>query len=188
MPTVQNATAPTRKSATAAPAMGPNMPMASGAVNPLDGAPAQPAAGKSGGFWDDILKSLLGVTSVAGAAAMRSKGGDGGDAPPSNRPQKAQPRAIGEDGKLLDNPYPDGQKRLTYEPKLPDESGKKMPSGAPELDQKGVNKEVTKMMQPEIDAENAQNNSIIEQMRKRAADEAATADLVKKAKRAVGRK
>jgi hypothetical protein len=203
MPTVQAASTPTRKSATAAPApapaMGPNLPMASGVVNPLD-SPTRPTASRESSVWDWLLPVLIGVGGLGAADhyMKRKKPSSPSDAttltpdpvstPPNAAKMKAQPRAIGEDGKLLDNPYPDGQKRLTYEPKLSDESGKKMPSGAPELDKKGVNKEVDKMMKPEIDAENAQNNALMEQIRKRAADEAATADLVKKAKRAVGRK
>jgi len=176
MPTVQNATAPTRKSATAAPAMGPNMPMASGAVNPLD-APAAPGPQQQGGsFWNDILTALLGTTSVAGTAAMRSKGGGGGT-PPNNTPpnagkQKAQPRAIGNDGTAI----PEEGRWDT----------RRGVSDVVDLNEKSLPAPNKKLPAPEDDG-----SAIQEQMRKRAADEAETDKLTKfgkKAQRALGRK
>ena len=164
------------RQAPAAPVAAPNrqanygMQDPPGAVNSLDPqvSNASPDQGKS--YWSDILMSLLGLTSVAGVAAM-------------NRAPKAVPRAVGEGGVLLENPYPNGQKRIGYQDKLTDQSPPKMPSGAPELDQNGLNVERTKMLQPEIDAENqalARSANLQEQMRKRV--------LLKKAQGALGRR
>lgn len=228
MPTVQNASAPTRKSATAAPApqMGPNLPMASGAVNPLD-APTQPPAGKSGSFWDDVLISLLGATSVAGRAAMNRRGGGnggagggGGNAPtPQGTPEATFVGRMGEAARNdpLASGYLQGPNAQLAGPnaqlagpnaqleapnaKLP-APDKRIGSSRPDGNYEGTGKEIEgvnarnqaqktakrDVLQKEIDAENEGASRLQEQMRKRAADEAATADLVKKAKRAVGRK
>jgi len=190
------------RQAPAAPVAAPNrqanygMQDPPGAVNSLDPqvSNASPDQGKS--YWNDILMSLLGLTSVAGVAAM-------------NRAPKAVPRAVGEGGVLLENPYPNGQKRIGYQYKLTDQSPQKllenpypneqkrigyqykltdqsppkMPSGAPELDQNGLNVERTKMLQPEIDAENqtlARSANLREQIRKQV--------LLKKAQGALGRR
>lgn len=81
-----------RQAAKPASPMGPNLPMASGAVNPLDGpASATPPAG--GSIWDWLLPAILGGGAIfAGDRLTRPRG---------EAPTKAQPRAIGEDGKLI---------------------------------------------------------------------------------------
>ena len=220
MPTVQAASAPTRKTATAAPAMGPNMPMATGAVNPLDGPAAAPAAPqRQGSFWDDILISLLGATSAGGAAAMRNRGGAGaGDAAPGGgRAAPGTPEAefVGRMGEAARNdprasgylprqqgalPAPDGQLDAPNA-KLP-APDKRIGSSRPDGNYEGTGKEIEgvnarnqsektarkDVIKKEVDAENESAGRLQEQMKKRAADEAATADLIKKAKRAVGRK
>jgi hypothetical protein len=221
MPTVQAASAPTRRAATAAPQYGPNTPMATGAVNPLDGpATALAAPQRQGSFWDDILISLLGATSAGGAAAMRNRGGAGGAAPsgggggaaPQGTPEatfvgrmgeaaRNDPRASGylprQQGAL---PAPDGQVDAPNA-KLP-APDKRISSSRPDYNYEGTGKEIEgvnarnqsektarkDVIQKEVDAENESAGRLQEQMRKRAADEAATADLIKKAKRAVGRK
>lgn len=231
MPTVQAASAPTRKNATAAPApaMGPNLPMASGAVNPLDAPPAQQPVQRNGSFWDDVLTALLGTTSVAGAAAMRNRGGaaPAGGAP-NAAPGTPEATFVGRMGEAarnhpaasgyLQNPRPQIEDLGTADQRY-NESGKTPRTGSGEQGKlPAPNKQITSqrpdgnyestgkevegvnarrqaektarkdVLQKEIDSENESARTLQEQMRKRAKDEAATADLVKKAKRATGRK
>ena len=103
----------------AAPAKMNNMPAQPGQNRQAEYGPstATGTAGSSGdgSIWDWLLPVLIGGGAVAAGSRMKPPGEDG----PAPK-QKALPRAIGEDGKLLENPYPDGQKRLTYQPKLED--------------------------------------------------------------------
>jgi hypothetical protein len=191
LPTVQNASAPTRKSATAAPRQASMQPAHREAG--FQEANAAPQGGGSGssGWMNDLLLSILGASSVAGRTMM-----GGGNTPPTgNAPQKALPRAIGNDGALLENPYPDGQKRLTYQPKLEDNVSdlSRVPTNEPPTTKvegdKGLTGEARKkQLQAEIDAENQSAASVRDEMEKRARDRANTRKLSDAAKRAVGRK
>lgn len=100
---------------------------------------------------DDVLTALLGLTAT-GALAPKA-------APSATPPMKALPRAVGNDGQLLENPYPDGQKRLTYQPALEEgganaraaEADKtKTITNDPALNEQGRRAQ----LQAEIDAEN----------------------------------
>lgn len=211
MPTVQAATAPTRRAATAAPApqMGPNPPMATGAVNPLDAPAAPPMPQRQGSFWDDALTALLGVSSVAGGAAMRNKNGaptgpgipDATYVGPMDEPTmyRAQGQErLGGPTAQLEGP---NAKLPAPDAKLP-APNKQLPNQRPDGNYESTGKEIEgvnarnqsektarkDVLQKEIDSENESNGRLQEQMRKRAREEAETADLVKKAKRAVGRK
>ena len=189
--TVQNSTAPTRKSATAAPRQASMQPAH---LEPgFQEANAAPQGGGSGssGWMNDLLLTILGASSVAGRTMM-----GGGNAPQTgNAPQKALPRAIGNDGALLENPYPDGQKRLTYTPKLEDNVSdlSRVPTNEPPVAKvegdKGLTEEARKkQLQAEVDAENQSAASVRDELEKRARDKANTRKLSDAAKRAVGRK
>jgi hypothetical protein len=179
--TVQNSTAPTRKSATAAPRQASMQPAH---LEPgFQEANAAPQGGGSGssGWMNDLLLSILGTSSVAGTAAMGGK--------------RAQPRAVGEDGKLLENPYPDGQKRLTYTPKLEDNVSdlSRVKTNEPPTAQiegdKGLTEDARKkQLQAEIDAENQSAASVRDEMDKRARDKYNTKKLADAARRATRRK
>jgi hypothetical protein len=214
--------------------------MATGAVNPLDG-PAQAPASRKSGVWDWLLP-LLGLSSAAGGAAMRNRGGsDTPNGGPTSPKMRAQPRAIDADGSAIPEPWmkdqrrgvsdvvdmnerylpgadaklPAPNKRLSspdsdynYSSGEPNTRGRitspqnKLTNNRPDYNYEGTGKEIEgvnarnqsektarkDVIQKKVDAENESAGRLQEQMKKRAADEAATADLINKAKRAVGRK
>lgn len=183
MPTVQNATGQNRRNATVRENKTyPNPTEAQGTPNNVTGpAPTStPAPTTAGGLsWNDILTALLGASSVAGRTIM-----GGGE---SSRPQKALPRAVGNDGKLLENPYPDNQKLLTYQPKL-EEGGANARANQSTVVQEDpalANEGKKAQIQAEIDAENAEAKRLQDQIMQRNQKQSSTRDLLKSAKRTI---
>lgn len=135
-----------------------------------------PSIGKPGG--DTLLPWILAALGISSGAGMQGM-----------KPQKASPRAIDNSGTLIEGANP-SQKRLTYQPKLEDSNPTRATteSGAPALDPKGVDTERKKMLQAEIDAENAQ--ALQQQMKEQStrSKQNSTRDLLNKAGKAVGRK
>lgn len=179
MPTVQAASQPTKKTATAAY---PNPNEAAGTPNNVSG--PQPSLRETvrggGGFGvDDIVTALLGLSSAAGVAKMAPNA-------------KAQPRAIGNDGQALPNPFPQGQKQLTYEPKLTDEGANlsRVKTNEPAATQvqgdPGLTEQARKaQLEAEVLAENADAEKLTKQIQERNTKQNATRDLLKSAKRTV---
>lgn len=126
------------------------------------------------------LLAALGLSSLAGKGMMNGQ---------ARLPAPNAPDASGGDTKLLTGPE---RKQLGYEPKLEDKSGPKMPSGAPEMDNKAVQQTRGKFQDPaevsrmkaEVEAE---NRLLMEQMKKQK-DQRAAEELVRAAKRATGRR
>ena len=179
--TVQNASQPTRRSATVRENKTyPNPTEAQGTPNNVTGSTPAPAPTTAGGLsWNDILTALLGASSVAGRTIM-----GGGESP---RPQKALPRAVGNDGKLLENPYPDNQKLLTYQPKL-EEGGANARANQSTVVQEDptlANEGKKAQIQAEIDAENAEAKRLQDQIMQRNQRQISTRDLLKSAKRTI---
>lgn len=246
LPMVQNATAPTRRSATAgapqrgprgtAPSMEPQMQPGYSDTNaqtsPAIGAPGSRVSGyetnvedqtlpaNGGGILDWLLPAILGISALrsgAGGAAPSPSGvpsvrpipdatyvGPMGreGAPPvagrisneQRRPVKASPRAIGNDGKLIEGANP-SQKRVGSTPKLEDNISDltRVPTNeppptqvrnSPQLENEGKKRQ----LQAEVDAENEGASRLQKQMTDRAMAQKNTADLAKAARRATGRK
>lgn len=215
LPTVQNATTPNRRSATAAPKTvtdwtnateNPNL----GTLPARDATPGERDAAQNaqqGSFWDDVWKALLGASSVGGRAIMGGRGGGSTPPTPVNTPPEAKfvgtmqdaanndPRVQGY-RKLNNNreeartsrPLPGQNKRITDQtPGGNFESvGEEMQTVKNRND--AVKNARERQLREEVDAENRQANTLQEQIMRRNKEGAATADLVKKAKQAVGRK
>lgn len=154
-----------------------------------------PGIGKSGGNFaqradaaiapDNLMPWIL---AALGLGSMSGRG-DMNPAPRLPAPTPASPRAIDNSGALIEGANP-SQKRIGYEPKVEDaNSGRKMTeSGAPQLDPNGVDVERKKMLQAEIDAENA--GALQKQIQEQSTrnKQNSTRDLLTKAGKAVGRK
>ena len=184
--TVQAASRPTKKTATAGTYPAPNE--AAGTPNNITGATppvTRETARGGGGFGlDDILTALLGISSVAGRTAMAPKGAlDDPRIPPAARQALTDQNA--------DLP------RLTYQPKLtaPD-SVVNAAENDPRVPKQSKPSQVTSdpalteqarklQLQAEIDAENADAKRLQDQIGERNKKQNATRDLLKSAKRTV---
>lgn len=166
------------------PMQGPQQPMASGPVNPMDGAsPQAGAGGDGGGLWPMIL-AILGGGTAASMYANREPAVNRGNKNPSGAERQA----------AISGP-PVDQKRIGYEPKLTDEmsdlsrlqTNEPAPTkvtNSPELNAKGK----TAQLQAEVAAENDGAARLQEQMLQRSAGQNNTRDLLKRARGATGRK
>lgn len=204
MPDVQAASAPTQRSANAGaprgtrggasgggvvvePSMQPGFTDTSEVTSPTIGAPQ----GGGGGVMDWLLPLLIGVGG-AGALVRSIPGSDG--------QQQNRGRGAGAGGAGSRNvPAIEGanpnQKRIGYTPKLPDESGPKMPSGATEIPKGAPQRAAAAAQDPaevarmkaEVDAENRGASALQEQMLQREKAQRSTRELGKAARRATGR-
>lgn len=188
LPMVKNASAPTKRNATAAQqpqrsdVPGDPQPLPpDNVVNPLDNATPRggSASSDSGSWWDKLLPAILGVASTRGNDMVRS---------PSAASRNSYTTS------QIEGPNPNTP-RLTYQPKLEDTSGPKYESGATEIP-KGVPQKVgaamqdpaeVARMQSEVEAENRAAQALQDQLMERAIAQRNTAALLKNARRAVGR-
>lgn len=171
----QAAVAPAQRAPVPVPAQGgrgvaPPTEPAPGSMPPQDGA----AAGGPG--FADWLLSLLGVSSVAGRAAMAGRGAG---------------NAVGDEVGRIAGPDPNA-KRLTYQPKL-ENQGPTEVRNSPELEQKGQNRAENDMrVRNEVAADNATADEAmmrqIMQQNSRSAAQRQTQETINAAKRAVGRR
>lgn len=184
--TVQQATQPTRRSATAGGNKTyPEPNEATGTPNNAGGAAPAPTANAGGFSWNDLLTALLGASSVAGRTMM------GTPAAPSSMETKL--RAItGNDPRMPQNvPQIEGpdanQKRLTYQPKL-EEGGANARANQSTVVQEDpalANEGKKAQIQAEIDAENAEAKRLQDQIMQRNQRQSSTRDLLKSAKRTI---
>lgn len=148
----------------------------------------------SGGWMNDLLTALLGTSSVAGRAMM--KPGGGGSEPPAmpGGEVSAMPGAYGDTPQVEGGPKP-GQKRIGYTPKLEDNVSdlSRVPVNEPaptevtnstELNAAGKKAQ----LEAEVDAENKSVSSMEQAQAKKLADQKNTAETMRAAKKAVGRR
>lgn len=187
--TVQNATAPTRKSAKAAPVQTQAAPY--NAEQNLGPTPAANAdsfdkrqAGTGGFGLDDFILSLLGISSVAGRKMM--SGGGAKPAPTSGAPSSMEQKLLTYAGNDSRNPVP----QLTYQPKLEDGGAQSRADAANQTktvtSDPALTEEAKKrQLQAEIDSENADAQRLQNQIMERNQRQNATKDLLKSAKRTI---
>lgn len=197
------------------PAMGPQLPMASGMVNPLD-APSTPQtaapSGTSGWEW---LLALLGATAAGGKPAMGPNAPrgvveyQGPEAEFVGRmPRGADAALQGQQGRISGYTQM-GQERVAgpqpalegSQPRIASPQGRvedKTPRGnyesvGNEMDDvrnREANRRSSneRTIRSEVDAENEQAQRLMEQMRNRQRAQGGTRELLKQAGRAVGRR
>lgn len=178
--TVQQATQPTRRSATAAPSSNKTYPEpreAQGTPNNAGGPIPTATAGAGKGFgWDDLLTALLGASSVAGRTIM-----GGGAAVDPNAPSSMETKL-----RQVGGPDP-RMPRLTYQPKL-EEGGANARANQSTVVQEDpalTNEGKKAQIQAEVDAENAEAKRLQDQIMQRQRGQASTRDLLKNAKRTI---
>jgi ribosomal protein L13E len=181
----------------AAPAKMSNMPAQPGQnrqANYGSNGPITREAARGGrGFGlDDILLAFLGLRAAGGNA-------------PDTRPQKAQPRAIDENGKLIENPFDDrptanaakandpnrapapyaeDTPRQRPTPTYKNERGTAVPIEEPRTQSQAE----VERLKAEVDAENAEAKRLQDQIMERQRAQVETKKLSDAAKRAIGRR
>ena len=207
----------TQRPAASSP-MGPQLPMASGAVNPLDAPPAAGAPASSGGSGWEWLLALLGASRAAAGGAASPNGNlptayQGPEARfvgPMGNPQQSpmggemqlddmrgSTQIEGQQGRIPGaRPQVEGPRAQLEAPQG------RIANSTPDYNYESVGKEVdqinnrntttrnarTQQLQSEVDAENAQAQRLMEQMRNKQRGQANTRDLLKQGGKVLGRR